>query len=234
MARKPSKWVGPIAEAIIDIESSLGIAHRNDIFRWLAKNKSAIWGSVRKPHETVQSYIQMPKYGFVSVFGKDAGKGFYTYNSAAPSAALVSTTPPSPPLPPPGAPGSNSGYSAEIQVGDFMASYGWTVSYVARTNCGYDLEATRTSGGITETRCVEVKSSIGTCNSAILTQNEWTIANELGSDYWLAIVENFDSTVTTPTIYWIKDPSRAVPSTTSTATTYRINRGDWAPVATGF
>lgn len=234
MARKPSKWVGPITEAIIDIESRMGIAHRNEIFQWLAINKPAIWGSVKKPHETVQAYIQVERYGFVSIFGKDAGKGFYTYNSTAPAAPMPSPTPPPPPLPPPAPPVANTGYSAEIQVGAFMANYGWTVSYVAREGCGYDLEATKTSGGITETRYVEVKSSIKTCNSAILTQNEWTIAETLGSDYWLAIVENFDETIAIPTIYWIQDPYNAVPSTASITTTYRINRGDWSLAATGF
>ena len=226
MARGPSKWAVPIGKAIDDIESRLGKdrANRKEIHNWLVANEPAIWSSVKDPKNVVQSYLQNESFGFKSVYGKEEKRGFYTLLDLSP--------PPAPTLPPPAPPGSNTGYPAEIIVGDFIEDAGWDVSYVARTNCGYDLMAKRTIAGAIETRVVEVKSSIGMCNP-VLTENEWDAAKQFGQEYWLAIVPNFSPKVT-PTIYWIRDPFKRVKAIPNTTKTFRINKTSWTPNIRGF
>jgi hypothetical protein len=228
VASGSSKWADAIIKAIEDIELDLGAnrAHRLEIHDWMKKNKSRLWGSQKHPDKTIQAYLQQEHYGFKSVFGKEARKGYYTL--------LDSQLHPAP-ISPPTAPGSNTGHSAEMRVGEFLKNAGWVVSWVARMSYGYDLEAVRTTTtGAMETRRIEVKSSLGRCNP-VFTQNEWVMAEEFGSEYWLAIVPNFSSTSkVAPTIHWIQDPFKNLKPKQSSIKQYRINSADWKSCSGGF
>lgn len=222
-----SEWVDAIIKAIENIELDLGAnrAHRIGIQKWMKKNEPGLWSSQKFPDKTIQSYLQQEHFGFKSVYGKEERRGYYTL--------LDFSLPSAPTIPPPAAPGSNTGHPAELIVGDFIQRAGWNVSYVSRTNCGYDLEAKRmNTAGVEETRHVEVKSSIGKCTPE-LTENEWDTAKRVGSTYWLAIVPNF-SAGGPSTIYWIQDPFNTVKPVPHSTKRYRINSKAWKPHSKGF
>ena len=91
MAKRHSKWTGPIAEAILSVEQRDGRnkAKRKDIHEWLMKNRPELYFSVNTSKRTIQSYLQKEKYGFISVFGKEKGKGYYTFDSNASDAPSI-------------------------------------------------------------------------------------------------------------------------------------------------
>lgn len=71
---------------------------------------------------------------------------------------------------------------------------------VSTQNLGYDIRSETPEGSI---RYIEVKGRARTGPIA-LTPNEWLMAQRLGEDYWLYIVEN---AVESPALYLIQDPA---------------------------
>ncbi|MDM3861688.1 MAG: helicase-related protein [Aphanizomenon gracile PMC644.10] len=65
---------------------------------------------------------------------------------------------------------------------------------------GYDIRSCDDSGNY---RYIEVKARSAT-GAISLTPNEWVMANRLGDEYWLYIVEN---AATNPTLYTIQNPA---------------------------
>ena len=71
---------------------------------------------------------------------------------------------------------------------------------VSARNLGYDLRSEGADGDI---RYIEVKARAGTGPIA-LTPNEWLMAQRLGDEYWLYIVENAAGT---PSLHCIRNPA---------------------------
>ncbi|MEM4531679.1 MAG: DUF3883 domain-containing protein, partial [Thermofilaceae archaeon] len=65
---------------------------------------------------------------------------------------------------------------------------------------GYDIRSKANDGSV---RYIEVKSHARS-GPLVLTPNEWLMAQRLGKEYWLYIVEN---AATTPTLYIIQNPA---------------------------
>jgi ABC-type histidine transport system ATPase subunit len=65
---------------------------------------------------------------------------------------------------------------------------------------GYDIRSTSPSG---EVRYIEVKAR-ATTGAIVLTPNEWLMAQRLGNEYWLYIVE---SAATQPQLCIIQNPA---------------------------
>lgn len=63
---------------------------------------------------------------------------------------------------------------------------GWTPEDVSRENLGYDIRSVSPEGAV---RYIEVKARAAT-GPVALTPNEWVMAQRLGEDYWLYIVEH--------------------------------------------
>jgi hypothetical protein len=63
---------------------------------------------------------------------------------------------------------------------------------VSAENLGYDIRSTSPAG---EVRYIEVKAR-ATTGAIVLTPNEWLMAQRLGNEYWLYIVENAASSTT--------------------------------------
>ena len=118
-------------------------------------------------------------------------------------------------------PGSNTGWGAQQYVMEVLRNNGWTVYDVSQQRCGYDLLAEKNK----KRKYIEVKSSLGSC-SPTLTEREWQKAKEYGSDYWLAIIENFKAESQNP-IYWILNPAVNCIARETTVIQYSIARGSW-------
>jgi superfamily II DNA or RNA helicase len=71
---------------------------------------------------------------------------------------------------------------------------------VSAHNLGYDIRSTSPSG---EVRYIEVKAR-ATTGAIVLTPNEWLMAQRLGNEYWLYIVEN---AATQPQLCIIQNPA---------------------------
>ena len=71
---------------------------------------------------------------------------------------------------------------------------------VSAENVGYDVRSTAPSG---EVRYIEVKAR-ATTGSIVLTPNEWFMAQRLGDEYWLYVVENAS---TEPVLHTIQNPA---------------------------
>ena len=92
---------------------------------------------------------------------------------------------------------------------------------------GYDI----LSSGQTEERFIEVKSFKGS-GSLEITSNEWIMAEKLGPDYWLYIVENSLDTGN-EVLSFIQNPSEALRGVADLKELYetRIIVKDWKPKA---
>ncbi len=73
---------------------------------------------------------------------------------------------------------------------------------VSHQNLGYDIRST----AVVEMRYIEVKGRAGS-GPIVLTPNEWLMAQRLGSEYWLYVVEN---AATNPALYLLRDPANAL------------------------
>jgi hypothetical protein len=71
---------------------------------------------------------------------------------------------------------------------------------VSAQNLGYDIFSTSLSG---EVRYIEVKAR-ATTGAIVLTTNEWLMAQRLGEEYWLYVVEN---AATQPRLHTIQNPA---------------------------
>jgi superfamily II DNA or RNA helicase len=71
---------------------------------------------------------------------------------------------------------------------------------VSTQNLGYDIRSTSLSG---EVRYIEVKAR-ATTGAIVLTPNEWLMAQRLGEEYWLYVVEN---AATQPRLRIIQNPA---------------------------
>jgi len=71
---------------------------------------------------------------------------------------------------------------------------------VSTQNLGYDIRSTSPSG---EVRYIEVKAR-ATTGAIVLTPNEWLMAQRLGNEYWLYVVEN---AATQPRLRIIQNPA---------------------------
>jgi superfamily II DNA or RNA helicase len=71
---------------------------------------------------------------------------------------------------------------------------------VSTQNLGYDIRSTSLSG---EVRYIEVKAR-ATTGAIVLTPNEWLMAQRLGNEYWLYVVEN---AATQPRLRIIQNPA---------------------------
>jgi superfamily II DNA or RNA helicase len=71
---------------------------------------------------------------------------------------------------------------------------------VSAENVGYDIRSTSPSG---ELRYIEVKAR-ATTGAIVLTPNEWLMAQRLGEEYWLYVVEN---AATQPRLRIIQNPA---------------------------
>lgn len=118
-------------------------------------------------------------------------------------------------------PGSNSGWGAQQYVMEVLRNNDWIVYDVSQQRCGYDLLAEKGN----KRKYIEVKSSLGSC-SPTLTEREWQKAKEYGSDYWLAIIENF-RVESQNQIYWIHNPTENCNAREITVIQYSINRSSW-------
>ena len=71
---------------------------------------------------------------------------------------------------------------------------------VSAQNLGYDIRSTSPSG---EVRYIEVKAR-ATTGPIVMTPNEWLMAQRLGNEYWLYVVEN---AATQPRLRIIQNPA---------------------------
>lgn len=127
------------------------------------------------------------------------------------------------PVPPPAI---NTGWAAaEESVRDVLSGNGWNTFNVSRQQLGYDLLAQKGR----RTVYFEVKSSLGQCNPR-LTEREWQQAARLGSDYILAVIENYNPTGVN-TIYWVPDPTNSLAPSISWVKQYAISRAAWQAAA---
>lgn len=71
---------------------------------------------------------------------------------------------------------------------------------VSAENLGFDIRSTGSDGTV---RYIEVKAHAAT-GAIVLTPNEWLMAQRLGKEYWLYVVEQ---AATNPQLYTIQDPA---------------------------
>lgn len=86
--------------------------------------------------------------------------------------------------------------------------HGWTPQDVARENKGYDIRSIK---GLKEVRHIEVKALSGAWSPgspAALSEHEYDVASELGSAFWLYVVEQALSD--TPILHRIQDPANKI------------------------
>ncbi len=83
---------------------------------------------------------------------------------------------------------------------DYERAQGRSPEDVSAQNLGYDLRSTSPDGRV---RYIEVKAR-ATTGAIVLTPNEWLMAQRLGEEYWLYIVEH---AATTPTLHPIQNPA---------------------------
>ncbi len=94
---------------------------------------------------------------------------------------------------------------------------------VSAENLGYDIRSQDSEGKV---RYVEVKAR-ATTGSVALTPNEWLMAQRLGDDYWLYIVEN---AATSPVLHTIQNPAAKLqPQEVTEVVRYVI--ADWRRIA---
>ncbi|MCS6772357.1 MAG: helicase-related protein [Kiritimatiellae bacterium] len=77
---------------------------------------------------------------------------------------------------------------------------GRTPTDVSRENLGYDIRSEAPDGAV---RYIEVKARAAT-GPIVLTPNEWLMAQRLGPDYWLYVVENAASE---PKLFTLQNPA---------------------------
>jgi hypothetical protein len=90
---------------------------------------------------------------------------------------------------------------------------------VSTQNLGYDIRSTSLSG---EVRYIEVKAR-ATTGAIVLTPNEWLMAQRLGNEYWLYIVENAK---TKPRLHTIQNPAAKLQPEEITGTVRYVIK-DW-------
>ncbi|MGQ9513423.1 DUF3883 domain-containing protein, partial [Thermodesulfitimonas sp.] len=88
---------------------------------------------------------------------------------------------------------------------------------------GYDIRSVDPAGHY---RYIEVKARAGT-GAVALTPNEWLMANRLGDEYWLYVVENAASS---PVLYTLQNPAAKL-SPEEVVETVRYVVKDWRSVA---
>ncbi|MEW6446661.1 MAG: helicase-related protein [Bacillota bacterium] len=88
---------------------------------------------------------------------------------------------------------------------------------------GYDIRSVDPAGRY---RYIEVKARAGT-GAIALTPNEWLMANRLGEEYWLYVVENAASS---PALYTLQNPAAKL-SPEEVVETVRYVVKDWRSVA---
>lgn len=71
---------------------------------------------------------------------------------------------------------------------------------VSSENLGYDIRSTAPDGAV---RSIEVKARART-GAVALTPNEWLMAQRLGGEYWLYVVEHV---ATATELYVVQDPT---------------------------
>jgi len=83
---------------------------------------------------------------------------------------------------------------------DYEREHGRSPEDVSAQNLGYDIRSTSSSG---EVRYIEVKARAAT-GAIVLTPNEWLMAQRLGDESWLYIVEDAASQ---PVLHTIQNPA---------------------------
>ncbi|MCS7238006.1 MAG: helicase-related protein [Thermoguttaceae bacterium] len=83
---------------------------------------------------------------------------------------------------------------------DYERAQGRTPTDVSRENLGYDIRSQAPDGQV---RYIEVKAR-ATTGAVVLTPNEWLMAQRLGNDYWLYVVENATSQ---PKLFTLQNPA---------------------------
>jgi len=83
---------------------------------------------------------------------------------------------------------------------EYERAHGRDPQDVSAQNLGYDLRSTAPDGSV---RYIEVKAR-ATTGPIVLTPNEWLMAQRLGEEYWLYVVEN---AATEPVLYPIQNPA---------------------------
>ncbi|MDW7967105.1 MAG: DUF3883 domain-containing protein, partial [Thermoanaerobaculum sp.] len=106
---------------------------------------------------------------------------------------------------------------------DYERQQGRTPEDVSARKVGYDIRSTDPKGGV---RYIEVKAR-AVSGPITLTPNEWLMAQRLGEDYWLYVVEH---AATTPTLYPIQHPAAKLqPVEVSQVVRYVVE--DWRSAA---
>jgi len=100
---------------------------------------------------------------------------------------------------------------------------GRTPEDVSAQNVGYDIRSEAPDGTV---RYIEVKARAAT-GAIVLTPNEWVMAQRLGADYWLYVVEHAG---TAPTLYTIQNPSAKLQAQ-EVVEIVRFVVNDWKKVA---
>jgi superfamily II DNA or RNA helicase len=83
---------------------------------------------------------------------------------------------------------------------DYELRHQRTPTDVSRENLGYDIRSAAADGSL---RYIEVKAR-ATTGAVALTPNEWLMAQRLGNDYWLYVVEH---AATNPTLFTLQNPA---------------------------
>ena len=83
---------------------------------------------------------------------------------------------------------------------DYERRQGRTPEDVSAQNLGYDIRSTEPGGLV---RYIEVKARV-TTGAIALTPNEWLMAQRLGEQYWLYVVEN---AARRPALYTLQNPA---------------------------
>ncbi len=83
---------------------------------------------------------------------------------------------------------------------EYERAQGRSPEDVSSENLGYDLRSTAADGAV---RSIEVKARART-GAVALTPNEWLMAQRLGGEYWLYVVEH---AATTAELHTIQDPA---------------------------
>jgi superfamily II DNA or RNA helicase len=83
---------------------------------------------------------------------------------------------------------------------EYERAHGRMPEDVSMHNLGYDIRSAGTSG---EVRYIEVKAR-ATTGAIVLTPNEWLMAQRLGAEYWLYVVENAASA---PVLHTLQNPA---------------------------
>lgn len=128
-------------------------------------------------------------------------------------AGIVVTTSPTAPI-------QSGWWDAQQAVRTTLEAAGWTVQDASMMQAGFDLQATK-AGTV---KAIEVKSSVGICTPT-LTRTERATAIQVGSNYVLAIVENFVATAPV-TIQWVHNPAR-LQMTEQHVVQYTLPRSIW-------